>query len=237
MNKNYIKTLKIILVNSITLIRLIGAFSLPFIYFYSDIYIASIFIILLFISDFLDGLLARKLNVCTFFGSIMDAFSDKLLSIVSFVLLGIKYNVMLLPIVIELLIFMTSCNTYKYGGNLKTSYIGKVKTFILDLSVIISFLLIGLNNFNLDNNIINTLISNTSLIISILALITTLAGIITLIDYIFKNIYSRKNPKYIKIKNENKKFKDSKTIIRLLFDTDYFIKNRNESIMKLLRIE
>ena len=86
-------------------------------------------------------------------------------------------------------------------------------------------------------NIINTLISNTSLIISILVLITTLAGIITLIDYIFKNIYSRKNPKYIKIKNENKKFKDSKTIIRLLFDTDYFIKNRNESIMKLLRIE
>ena len=124
------------------MIRLIGAFILPFIYFKHGVNYASIYIIILFLSDAIDGFLARLLNASTFFGSSLDALSDKLLNAVSFIILGIEYNILLAPLTIEVAIMYTSYSTYRYGGNVKSSVTGKIKTIVLDIAVIFIFLLL-----------------------------------------------------------------------------------------------
>ena len=79
------RIIKLIIVNLITAIRFFGAFCLPFVYYRSGISEASVLIIILFLTDSIDGLLARTLKVNTFFGGITDAISDKLLNTISFI--------------------------------------------------------------------------------------------------------------------------------------------------------
>ena len=56
--------------------------------------------------------------------------------------------------------------------------------------------------------------------------------LITLFEYMKKNNEVRENPKSMKIKYKNKKIKSNKLIIKELFDTEYYSKHKNESIMK-----
>ena len=86
MTKKSLKTIKLILINSITITRLIGSLILPFVYYKYGASLVSLFIIILFLTDAIDGFLARKLKCSTFFGSILDACSDKLLNAISFII-------------------------------------------------------------------------------------------------------------------------------------------------------
>ena len=126
MNKKVLKTIELILVNTITMTRLIGAVILPFIYYYYGASIVSIIIICLFLTDTIDGFLARKLKVSTFFGSLIDGISDKLLNFISFILLGFINIFMFLPLIIEISIIYTMYSTYRYGGNVQSSKTGKI---------------------------------------------------------------------------------------------------------------
>ncbi len=240
MSKSALKKLKyfeIFIVNLITLIRLIGAFTLPFIYHHSGPSVVSFYIILLFLTDAVDGFLARTLKVSTFFGSFMDAFSDKLLNTISFIILGLEYNIMFAPLIIEISILYTSYSTYRYGGNVKTSMIGKLKTIILDVLVISSFILLSLPNIVNKPIIVINLIEKTNIIIHIFALVIIIFCLLTLYDYMNKNKIARKNPKCIEIKNEQRNRKPIKMIISHLFDTEYYKKHKNKSIMKQLYFE
>ncbi len=232
MNKKVLKTIELILVNTITMTRLIGAVILPFIYYYYGASIVSIIIICLFLTDTIDGFLARKLKVSTFFGSLIDGISDKLLNFISFILLGFINIFMFLPLIIEISIIYTMYSTYRYGGNVQSSKTGKIKTIILDICVILSFILISLPLFKSKLSIINFLIINTDIIITILSFITLTSCLITLFDYMKKNNETRENPKSIKIKYENKSKKPVKLIVKELFDTKYYSEHKNESIMK-----
>ena len=177
----------------------------------------------------IDGFLARRLKVSTFFGSILDAISDKLLNVISFIILGLEYNIMFCPIVIELAIFYTFYSTYRYGGNIQSSRIGKNKTIILDVNVILCFVLLSLPSFNIH-------ISYTELLINILGILTTLSCIVALYDYMIKNKKARENPDCIKIKKEQwyKKKKSFKLVLNQLFDTEYYKQHKDESILKLM---
>jgi CDP-diacylglycerol--glycerol-3-phosphate 3-phosphatidyltransferase len=237
MNKKVIKGFLILFVNLITSIRLIGAFTLPFIYHYKGASVVAIYILVLFLSDAIDGFLARLFKVSTFFGSLIDASSDKILNMISFVILGLEYNIMFAPLIIEISILYTSYSTYRYGGNVSTSIIGKIKTIILDIFVIISFILISLNKINHKTKFIYSLINNTSLIINVFAIVIVLLCIFTLYDYMIKNKKARSNPKCMEIKYEEKNRKNIKTILSNLFDTDYYRKHKTESIMKQLYLE
>lgn len=232
MNKKVLKIFELILVNAITMTRLIGAFILPFIYHYYGASIVSIFIICLFLTDTIDGFLARKLKISTFFGSLIDGVSDKLLNFISFLILGFINVFMFAPLIIEISIFYTMYSTYRYGGNVQSSKIGKTKTIILDIGVILSFMLISLPIFKSKSRVIDFLIINTDIIITFIAFIILVSCLITLFDYMKKNNKARENPKSFKIKNENKKQKPIKLIIKQLFDTDYYSKHKNESILK-----
>lgn len=226
------KIIKLIIVNTITSIRLIGAFVLPFIYLKYGANIAAIFVIILFLSDAIDGFLARTLKVSTFFGSILDAASDKILNIISFIILGIEYNIMIAPLVIEAAIFYTVYSTYRYGGNVQATIIGKIKMIILSVFVILSFVLLSLPTLNLKYHFINKLIGATDLIIHIFGFIILFACLVALFDYVGRNKEARLNPKSEEIKKEKKKKKTFKILLSNLFDTEYYKEHKDESIMK-----
>lgn len=236
MNK-VLKCFFIFLVNLITSIRLIGALMLPFIYYNNGPGVVSIYIIILFLTDSIDGFLARTLKVSTFFGSLIDACSDKVLNTISFIILGLEYNIMFAPLIIEISILYTCYSTYRYGGNVRTYLIGKIKTIILDVLVIASFILISLTTIKNKTTFITNLINNTNTIIYIFAAVITLFSLLTLFDYIKKYKIVRLNPKCIEKKYEKKKKKSNKWIIKHLFDTEYYQKHRTESIMKQLYFE
>lgn len=237
MDKKVVKGILIFIVNLITSIRLIGAFSLPIIYHYYGANITSIIIIILFLTDAIDGFLARLFKVSTFFGSLMDAMSDKLLNMISFIILGLEYNIMFAPLIIEIAILYTTYSTYRYGGNVRTLTIGKYKTIILDVLVILSFLLLSLPNFNITSKFIISIINYTDIIIHTFSIIITIFCIITLHKYLIENKKARNNPKPITIKLRNKTKKEVKLILKQLFDTEYYNEHKTESIMKQLYLK
>ena len=71
------KKFMLIFVNLLTTIRIIGVFMIVPIFFkYGGIY-AALVSIACYLTDSIDGFLARNLNASTFFGSLFDALSDK----------------------------------------------------------------------------------------------------------------------------------------------------------------
>lgn len=232
MKKKYVKTFKIILVNSFTIIRLFGAFSLPFIFVFKGVNICALCCIVLFLTDAIDGFLARTLKVSTFFGSSMDALSDKCLNFISFTLLGINNNIMFAPLILEISILLTIYNTYRQGGNIQSSIMGKIKTVILDVLVIFSFLLLSLPTFKIKVWWYALLIKETPDLITLFGCIITIASILALLSYKKKNLIERNDPTNVKIKNTVRVKKSFKEVMHDAFDTEYYKKNKDEPIMK-----
>ena len=181
MKNKSIKTIFIILVNLITLTRFVGAFIIPFIFIKHGISITSLVILCLFLTDAIDGFLARKLKISTMFGAAMDALSDKLLSFVAFVLLGITYHILFIPFLLEASILLTNYLIYRNGGNVQTSKTGRFKTIISDILVILCFLIMSLPTLKININFIN---NNLDLLINIFTLIIVIFDINALIDYL-----------------------------------------------------
>lgn len=232
MKYNVLKIIELIFVNLITMTRLLGAFVLPFIYIYKGPSISSIVILILFLTDAIDGFLARTFKISTFLGSMLDAISDKLLNTVSFILLGLTYNIMIPPLILEILILLISYSTYRYGGNVQSSKVGKIKTIILDICVIFSFVLISLNAFNTNNHIINYFINNVTIYINIFGSIISISCIIALLDYTKKYKKVRNNPKNKKISFKGRTRKTFKELIMDGIDTNYYTIHKDESILE-----
>ncbi|MDD6272142.1 MAG: CDP-alcohol phosphatidyltransferase family protein [bacterium] len=236
MRKDLIKKIELIFVNTITLTRLFGAIALPFIYKYYGSSTFAFWTIILFLTDFLDGFLARTFKISTFFGCALDALSDKVLNACSFILLSLINTSLLLPLILEISIMYTSYSTYRYGGNVQSTKTGKIKTIILDICIIMCFILISLPKYNIDSSIISYLINNTQSFIYFFSSIITISCIIALLDYIKLNTQARKNPISNKIKLTKKTRKTFKKLINDAFDTNYYQKHKNESIMQQLYV-
>lgn len=229
-----IKISEIILVNAITLCRLFGALLLPILYHLYGINLVAFITIFLYITDAIDGFLARKLKISTFFGCSMDALSDKVLNATLFILLGIEYRYMIPPLIIEILILYISFLTYKNGGNVKSTKTGKIKTIILDVCVILSLILLSIPKLNIDGTVIKYITTNTNFYIIILSSIITISCLVALLDYVKRYKDTRDNPKYIKVKKRKKLGKSFKEIITKCFDIDYYTSHKDESIMDQL---
>ena len=97
---------KLLIINLLTFIRIIGTIILlPVYYHYGSLAVAGISFIC-YITDCLDGLLARKFNASTFFGALFDGVADKMLTIMNFIVLFLITPYALIPIIIELLIML-----------------------------------------------------------------------------------------------------------------------------------
>lgn len=144
---------------------------------YSNYIGAAIFLIAA-LSDFVDGYIARKQNLITNFGKFMDPLADKLLvsaALICFVEFDLLPSwIAFIIIAREFIISGFRLVASDNGVVIAASWWGKIKT---NLQMIMSVMLI----INLDNPIINIL----EQIVIYLALILT---IISLVDYIVKNI-------------------------------------------------
>lgn len=178
-----------ILVNLITFIRSLGTVAIVPIYSMYGSLATALATIGFFATDFIDGSLARKLHVESFFGCLLDALSDKTFGIVCLLILSTLNPIFLAVIGVELGILAINCSSIKRGNNVQSSFLGKAKTFLLAISIIGSFLVYAaptvkelLNYINITS--FNTLLEmNPQFLSTILAVPTIGANLYVAADY------------------------------------------------------
>lgn len=242
------KLKKKIMVNMITALRGIGGILLvPIFNIYGSIP-AAIWFISFMATDWIDGYLARKYEVSSFFGALMDGMFDKLFGIISFLLLASISPSYIIPLLFEAGILTYGLYSASKGNNVKSTIIGKTKMWFLAVSVLLGLLntnykalecllqTINLNSVSLDNFIKLEQVSRKSLI-----------GMeaLSLTSYIVKDKLEDKN-------NKNKvplKVKDIKEVILTrdndikkeieyrLFDTKYYEENKDKPLSLLLTLK
>ena len=91
-------------------------------------------------TDFFDGKLARKWHAESEFGTLIDPIVDKIFA-VTLLLTGAALNpFILLNIVPEIAISVKNAQAFNDGKTVKTSLIGKLKTWLLSINILLSFL-------------------------------------------------------------------------------------------------
>lgn len=199
----------LIFVNLISSVRIFGSLFLFGVYAKHGSETVGIILVLLFATDWVDGYIARKYNVSTFFGSILDSLSDKLIAILSCIILCYENQFAIFGVLIEILIILVNMFVLLRKGNIKSSKIGKAKTWVLSIAIIVGFFFSDRSNTTLN------------LIISIPLILSEL---ITLIDYIYKAT----KVKY-KVSHKKKHLKKSKDIFRLMFSPEFYEENKNST--------
>lgn len=155
----------------------------------TDLIIFAYFIyIFAAITDYFDGVLARKYNATSQFGNFFDPLADKFLTsfaFMSFVNLGI-INIWLVIIVIFRDLFTTIMRIYKFNGKagIITSKTAKWKTFIQMVFIFYILTIIALYNSQIiefSTEFYTKILYSEY--IDILMLIITILSVWTLIDY------------------------------------------------------
>ena len=174
--------------NLISIYRLL---TIPFValFLLEELYAyAALFTLLIAISDFLDGFIARYFKIQSELGSYLDAIADKAFVISIFILIG---NLELLPVFI--IIIIISRDIIILGSFVVTFLVGKkieVKpTKISKLNTFFQFCLVlttMLSNVNGYEKYLTVLMINEVLII--IVLVCTLSSLLNYINYWFKNI-------------------------------------------------
>ena len=155
--------LKLLLINGLTLIRVIGTFILVPIYKNLGGFYVGILSLICYLTDSIDGILARGMKASTFFGALFDGVADKLFTIINFIVLYLITPYALIPIVFEILIVLVQVFKYNRNYNLNSNIIGKSKVWVLAISVVLIFLLSDISNIIfLPANIKEFLISITN---------------------------------------------------------------------------
>jgi len=157
---------------------------------------------ILFLTDQLDGLLARKFKVQTLFGAVMDTVADKILCITLIIPLILDNRISLIILIGELVIGLTNLIAVLNKRKTIVSFIGKVKMWLLSISIIVGYLV--------SFGYIPKIIFNISCVI------TFVIQLYVLIKYILL----LKKRERIGDSNKSIEFKLEK-----LFDTDYYLKS------------
>ena len=194
--------LKLLLINGLTLIRIIGMFILIPIYNKFGGVTCGVVALICYLTDSIDGFLARHYNASTFFGALFDGMADKLFTIITFIVLLMITPYAIIPIIFEFLIVVVQIIKFSKNYNVKSNIIGKTKVWILAFSGVLTFLASDVQNImfisnNFKYNIMA--ISNHSFIVFLIPAI--IIEFLTLLSYILE-MY---NPKHLKILTKEKK--------------------------------
>jgi len=131
--------------NILSTIRLVLAFVIGYLLYTNQKLIAILLIIIAWITDLLDGYLARKLNAISELGKILDPLADKILILL--IVLSLLANntitlvtslFIILRDVIILLAGLVAARKYKFV--IPSNYIGKISAFLIGLSLFILLL-------------------------------------------------------------------------------------------------
>lgn len=223
--------IKFTIVNLITFSRVVGSILLPIYYFTKGIKYIGILVVILFLTDMVDGKLSRKWKVESFLGALLDSISDKLFAFVMLAILTYEYPIMLMVILLEFIIFGINTLAFKENKNIHSSKMGKFKTLILDLNVSILYLIKARDYFNkiIPVNVLNFLNKNDYSISLVLTGIIVGTQLLTISNYSKSRM---KQTTYEKI--DKKELKSFKEIWDLLIDREFYIKNKNENLRKFL---
>ena len=144
-----------IFINLLTSIRIVFAFLIFLIIaFESNYFFAFLLFFLAGITDYLDGLLARKYNASSDIGEILDPIADKILII--FILFGLAVNLssyligFMSSIIISREIWVSALRDYNARNNnidaTKVIYIAKIKTTTQLFTISVYLLGLALSN-------------------------------------------------------------------------------------------
>lgn len=252
-----------ILVNLITGIRSLGTVAIIPIFLQCGSFVTALAAAGFLVTDFIDGFLARKLKVQSFFGSLLDAVSDKAFGIICLLLLSTLNPIFLAIIGLELGILAVNYKSGMNDNNVQTSKPGRAKTLLLGATIVGSFFCYGaptikelLNYVNVST--LNTLLeTNPDILTSILATPAIAANLYVMSDYL--NIAKKQNkqkeevakPSLTEIsknlqeiadqradllqqKEEIKELKSRQEIMHDLFDTDFYLEHRDDNLKSLL---
>lgn len=207
--------LKFLIVNFLTMIRLIVALIIIPIYFKYGGFVTSIIVAISYLTDCFDGFLARHFNCSTFFGSILDGTSDKIFNIANLIIFLSITPLAIIPIILELIIIIIQIYKYKNNYVVKTSLIGKVKMWVMGLTIVLTFL---------------TIDEATTLFKNLLLIPLIIFEILTVLNYL-KGIFKVENKRIKKIKSKGK---FNMTLNEMLFSHSFYDKNKNDINIKMV---
>ena len=190
---NKTHSIKKVLVNLITGVRALGTFAIWPIFKAHGGLTTALAALCIYATDFIDGQLARRLHVQSFFGSLLDSVSDKAFGIICLLILAFQNPIFWIPIFLEGAIVYTNYRSAQNGNNIQSSKAGKIKTGVLAASTIASMFAIDAPELKEVLNYINVhamdkvLSLDPKLLTTILAIPTIAAGGYVLGDYIKKS--------------------------------------------------
>ncbi len=169
--------------NSLTIIRFL---LIPFILFYiftGNFILAIVFFTISGITDIVDGFIARKFNLISNFGKLMDPLADKLTQISTLTSLVIKNIIPIWILIIVLFkeFIMIVGASFLYGKDVVvySKWYGKLATVLFYLAIVSSFIV---KQFNL-----NGFWNNIDLLLYCLAIFTTVFSLIMYIRHLYNN--------------------------------------------------
>ena len=177
--------------NALTIIRIIMSFFIIYLLLertLTNTIFALILFIIASITDFLDGVIARKYNLISNFGKIADPTADKILTIgafISFSILNLFSFIWLIPIIIrEVGITIRRILNHKKGSSKKIAakMSGKIKTTTQIITIIIMFINLILKNYYEYKTIENITNITMYIFLSITVILTIYSGIEFLIN-------------------------------------------------------
>ena len=239
MNK---KWLKFGLTNFVTLLRVIGIFALLPIFKIYGGFATFLLSTGCFTTDFIDGLMARKLKSSTFFGSLFDALSDKFFLVVNMILLASITPIAIIPIILELSIAGVSAIKYNEGLNVQSNIFGKLKMWVAGITISISYLLVDKTFLNYLGADLATKISNINEnhLFGTLIMPLVLSEIVTLTSYIYSYNKEKEeaSKEIFKGTHEDEKIEEeinNASFKEILFEHDYYEKYKDYGNLKLVR--
>ena len=135
---------------------------------------ATIVLAIAFFTDCIDGKIARKYNIVSTFGASLDAISDKIMVIGVIIPACFSNRFLLINLLLELIIVITNSFACLMGVKVKSSNLGKFKTWPLFITIILVYL--------------NLFTEIPSIVLVSLITITAFLQILTTLDYLSKNI-------------------------------------------------
>ncbi|ROL57449.1 CDP-alcohol phosphatidyltransferase family protein [Bacteroidetes/Chlorobi group bacterium Naka2016] len=126
--------------NILSAIRLVLAFVIGYLLFNNEKVVAIILILIAWVTDLLDGYLARKTNKISELGKILDPLADKLLVLIIVISLVSNHTIAIstasFVIGRDLIILIAGLNAAKrYKFVIPSNIIGKVSAFLIGFSI------------------------------------------------------------------------------------------------------
>ena len=231
------KVIAFLIVNTLTMIRIIGVFCLLPIYHNYGGLAAAILSMLCYFTDFLDGIIARKCKVVSFFGSVFDTIADKAFTVANLLVLLTITKYALIPILFEIAIITIHMIKFRNEINVQSSKVGKIKTWIIALTVIVLYLVTDIEKitFLSQNFIYKINMMDKNLLIGIIFIPVFVFEVLAVISYLlFLKAYNHSHeiemPNIEVLLTKPKCFKDKlKNFYTIWLDYDFYMKYKDSS--------